>query len=187
MSKAAGIQPRESARITGSDAEKNSITVVGIGNEFRGDDAVALDVLRKLKAKLPAGTRTAELTGDQSCLLELMRDTGAMIVVDAVRSSAPAGTVFRIDASKDPVPEDFVSFSTHAFDSASAIEMARALGSIPGTLLIYGIVGRNFSFRVGLTAEVEEVVEIAAARIIDDVADIMSRRSGRRLRSRAKE
>ncbi len=188
MSKTARIQSQEPAPITRSnndDSERCSITIVGVGSEFRGDDAAGLEVLRKLKAKLPAGTRTAELTGDQSYLLELMRSTDAMIIVDAVQSSAPAGTVFRIDASKEPVPDDFVSFSTHAFDSAGAIEMARALGSLPAIVLIYGIVGKDFSVRQGLTAEVEEVLEIARARIADDVADILSAGNGRSSRPRA--
>lgn len=179
MSKTPRIRPQDPAPVAGSATARAAITVVGIGSEFRGDDAVGLEVLRKLKAELPAAARTAELTGDQSELLELMRSTDAMIIVDAVRSSAPAGTVFRIDASRDPVPEDFVSFSTHAFDSAGAVEMARVLGSLPGTLLIYGIVGRDFSFRRGLTPEVEEVVEIACARIADDAADFLSAANGR--------
>lgn len=167
--------------------ERWPITVVGIGNEFRGDDAIGLTVLRQLKRDLPAGARAVELTGDQSYLLELMLSTDAMIIVDAVQSSAPAGTVFRVDASEDPVPEDFLSFSTHTFDSAGAVELARTLGSLPGRVLIYGIVGRNFSFAPGVAAEVEEVIEIVAARIINDINHIITgRRAGRRRSSAAK-
>lgn len=187
MSKTARIQPGDPAPVAGSDAGRDAITVVGIGSEFRGDDAVGLEILRELKRHLPAGVRTIELTGDQSYLPELMRSTDAMIVVDAVQASAPAGTVFRIDASKDPVPEDFVSFSTHAFDSASSIELARTLGSLPGIMLIYGIVGKDFSLGHGVTAEVEEAIDIACTRIAREVGDILSRGKERRARSRAKK
>ncbi len=164
------------------EQNKSVVTVVGIGSEFRGDDAVGITVLRQLKGNLPAGARAVELTGDQSYLLELMRLTDAMILVDAVQSSAPAGTVFRLDAGKEPLPKDFLLFSTHAFNSASAIKLARGLGSLPGTILIYGIVGKNFNFGLDLTPEVEEVVEIICSKIISDINHIMTRKENRKVR-----
>lgn len=154
--------------------ERTAITIVGVGNEFRGDDAVGLMVLQQLKGNLPAGARTIELTGDQSYLLELMRSTDAMIIVDAVQSSAPAGTIFRVDAGQGPAPKEFLSFSTHSFDSVNAVELARALGSLPGIMLIYGIVGKDFSYTTRRTAEAVEAVEIVRARILNDIDRILS-------------
>lgn len=156
-----------------------AITIVGVGNELRGDDAIGLTVLRQLKGDLPAGARAVELTGDQTYLLELMRFTDAMIIVDAVQSPAPAGTVFRIDAGHGPVPKEFLPFSTHSFDSVNAAELARALGSLPALTLIYGIVGREFSYTTKLTAEVAEAVEIAKEKILMDIDHIMSTESSR--------
>lgn len=166
-----------------SHPERWAVTVVGIGSEFRSDDAVGLAVLRKLKGNMPAGARAVELAGDQSYLLELMSITEGIIIVDAVQSSAPAGTVFRVDASNDPLPEDFLSFSTHAIDSVAAMELARTLGLLPGSVLIYGIVGKNFSLGCNLTPEVDEVVESTCAGIIDDISRIIAQKNTDRRRS----
>ncbi len=155
-------------------AERIPVTIVGIGNEFRGDDAVGLAVLRGLAKRVPAGARTVELTGDQTYLLELMRSTDAIIMVDAVQSSAPAGTIFRVEVSEEPVPKDFISFTTHTIDSATAVELARALGSLPGSVLIYGIVGKEFSFTPNMSPEVEEAVEIVRERILSDMDTVLS-------------
>jgi hydrogenase maturation protease len=155
-------------------ADRFALTIVGIGNEFRGDDAAGLAVLRQLGKNVPAGARTIELAGDQTYLLELMRSTDAVIVVDAVQSSAPAGTIFRIDASEEPMPKDFVTFSTHAIDSATVIELARALDVLPGTALVYGIVGREFSFTTRMTPEVAEALDVVRESILNDASDIMS-------------
>lgn len=164
-----------------SGSEGLVVTVVGIGNEFRSDDGVGLAVLRQLKENMPAGARAVELTGDQSYLLELMSSTEGMIIVDAAQSSAPAGTVFRMDVINEPLPEDFLPFSTHALDSVTAIELARALGSLPDSVLIYGIVGRSFEFGSNLTPEVDEAVEITCTRIIDDIGRIIAlKNTGRR-------
>ena len=86
-------------------------TIIGIGNRFRGDDAVGLLVVKSLAGKVPAEVRTIEFEGDQTRLLEIMQTANAMIIVDAVQSSAAPGTVLRIDASNESVPHDFRAFS----------------------------------------------------------------------------
>jgi hydrogenase maturation protease len=174
MTRASRALLSDSAPATYTAGERVPVTVVGIGNEFRGDDAVGLTVVRQLKERVPAGARTFELTGDQTYLLELMRSTDALIMVDAVQSSAPAGTIFRIDASEEPAPKEFLSFSTHAVDSTAAIELARTLGLLPGRILIYGIVGKGFSFSTTMTAEVKETIDMVQERILGDIECILS-------------
>ncbi len=146
-----------------------SMTVVGLGNEFRGDDSAGLLTIRKLKEKVPAEVRTAELMGDQSNLLELMRSTDAMVIVDAVRSSSAAGTVFRVDASQHSIPEDFFTFSTHAFDAAQVVELARILRVLPKKVIFYGIVGKEFSYSPKLSTDVEEAVDIVQTSVLKDI------------------
>ena len=68
-----------------------------------------------------------------------------MLIVDAIRSGAPPGTVHRVDASQAPVPERLrSSSSTHAIGVAEAIELARALGRLPAQVVLYGVEGRRF-------------------------------------------
>ncbi len=148
------------------------VTIVGIGNEFRGDDAVGLKVVRRLEISKPAGVRTIELTGDQSHLLELMCSTDALIIVDAVQSSAPAGTIFRMDAGKERVPENLMFFSTHSFGSLDAIETARTLRHLPRCMLLYGIVGKDFSHKIGLAEEVENAIDVIEEKIIEELDSV---------------
>ena len=186
MGRTSRATPSDADAATDPGCGRTAITTVGVGSEFRGDDAIGLRVLRQLKGYLPAGARAIELTGDQSYLLELMRFTDAMIIVDAVQSPAPAGTVFRINAGHGPVRKEFLPFSTHSFDSVNAVELARALGILPVTTLIYGIVGKDFSYTTKLTPEVSEAVDIIEERILKDIDRIMSARPSRREDSSAK-
>ncbi len=149
------------------------ITIVGIGNGFRGDDGVALFVLRNLRESLPSQVRTVELTGDQSNLLELMRDTGSMIIVDAVCSTAPSGTIFSINASEEPFPSNFFTVSTHGIDLAQSIELARTMRQLPAFILIYGIVGKDFSFTTSLSQQVKESAETVKNKILSEVDRIL--------------
>jgi hydrogenase maturation protease len=146
---------------------------VGIGNEFRGDDSAAIFVLKILKDLLPDEVKAVELSGDQSNLLELMQDTDNLIIVDAVSSPAPAGTVFHINASEESFPSSLLTASTHSIDLAQSIELGRALNQLPESVQIYGIVGKDFSFTSSLTQQVKESAETVKDKILSDVDRIL--------------
>jgi len=148
------------------------VTIVGIGNRLRGDDAVGLLVVKILAERLPAGTSTFGLDGDQLQLLELMTKADTMVIVDAVQSSAKPGAIFRIDASTDPVPRHFRVFTTHSFDSIQTIELARAMGLLPKKMIIYGIAGKDFSYTETMSCEVEESIAIVGNKILREIEKI---------------
>ena len=52
---------------------------------------------------------------------------------------------YEIDVNKNNVPAKFFHYSTHAFSVAEAIELARAMKTLPPKILIYGIESENFS------------------------------------------
>jgi hydrogenase maturation protease len=143
--------------------------IIGIGNEYRGDDAVGLIVARQLKERLVDSAIVIEQSGDGAALMEAWRGAETVIIIDAVMSGAALGTIHRFDASAQPLQKDAFRCSTHAFGVAEAIELARTLGNFPQHLVVYGIEGKNFAAGVGLSAEVEkaagEIVRQALATI----------------------
>ena len=130
--------------------------IIGIGNEYRGDDAVGLIVARRLKERLADSVKVLEQSGDGAALMEAWRGAETVIVIDAVMSGAAPGTIHRFDASARPISKSYFHCSTHAFGVAETIELARALGNFPQRLVVYGIEGKNFAAGVGLSAEVEK-------------------------------
>jgi hydrogenase maturation protease len=117
--------------------------VVGVGTE-RGDDAAGLLVVRRLKAA-GAPVTVAELAGDLTGLMDLWRPEDRVVVVDAVRTGAPAGTVHVLDAAAARLPAGLRCGSTHAFGLGEAVELARVLGRLPARLLVCGIEGSRWS------------------------------------------
>jgi len=152
---------------------KRVITVAGIGNEFRGDDGVAIYILKSLEKLVPTHVNIAKLTEDPSNLLEIMRHTDTLIIVDAVNSPAPPGTIFHINVSSEPFPMDFFTVSTHGIDLAQTIELARMMGLLPGFVLIYGVVGKNFSFTTSLSQQVKDSAEILKNKILSDIDKLL--------------
>jgi hydrogenase maturation protease len=143
--------------------------VIGIGNEYRRDDAVGLVVARRLRQRNLAGVTVIEQSGEGTALMEAWKDAASVILVDAVCSGAPPGTVHRLDARAHGIPANFFHCSTHAFGVAEAVELARALGQLPEQLILYGIEGKDFAAGLGLSAEVERAAQRLSQQIVTEV------------------
>ncbi len=153
--------------------------VIGIGNEYRRDDAVGLIVARRLKARGGDGVSIVEHSGEGAALMALWREATisaqtqqkplGVIVIDAIRSGGEAGTVFRFEAHTAIIPTQFFHYSSHAFGLAEAIELARALQQLPPRLIVYGIEGKDFAAGAGLSPRVEKSVPAVVDRVWQDV------------------
>lgn len=147
------------------------IIVLGVGNEFRGDDGVGPVVLSRLvKANLPE-TSVEFRNCDTASIIDHLRDDKTVIVVDAAATGSSPGKVHRLDGCREPIPRDVFSVSTHFMGVAEAVELARSLNRLPKRFIIYGIEGKNFDYGVGLSPEVEKAVGEVAKMIIREIED----------------
>jgi hydrogenase maturation protease len=139
------------------------IRVIGIGSPF-GDDRAGLEVARRLAVAPPADTTVwlADRPGVE--LLEMVDGAAAVILVDAVRSGAPEGTVH--DFALDAVPRPPLrSASSHGFGVGDVLALARALGRLPPRGRVIAIeAARADGVEGPLTAAVEAGVATALAR-----------------------
>jgi hydrogenase maturation protease len=137
--------------------------VLGIGNAWQGDDSAGLAAARLLRERVPAGVEVRSLEGEPVSLVEALDGAEEALLVDAVRSGAPAGTVHRIDATDEPVPATMSAASTHTLGVGEAIELARALGRLPARVVLYGIEAERIAAGAELTP--------AVARAVDEVVE----------------
>jgi hydrogenase maturation protease len=141
------------------------LTLIALGNPWRGDDAAGLEVARRLRGRLPDGVCLLEHEGEPLGLVEAWSGAPAVIVLDAVSSGAPPGTIHRLDARRERLPAELFRGSTHAFGLAEAIELARVLDRLPERLLVYGVEGASFTAGAGLSPEVERAVAALAEEL----------------------
>ena len=134
--------------------------ILGCGNLDRGDDAAGLLVAKQLRE---AGVPAEDFTADGFALIERWTGAGHVILIDAVVTGRPLGTVSVWDESVDA--EAFAT-STHGIGVAHAIRLGRAFGRVPRTLRIYGIEGAQFE----RGSQPSEEVLNAVARIAAEIA-----------------
>ena len=137
--------------------------VVGVGNDLRGDDAAGWETVRRL---VPSPSLVLfEHGGDAPGLISLWGPDDDVVVVDAVVSGDPAGTVVEIDALAAPLPADVSWATTHGAGVAEGVEMARVLGLLPKSLVVVGISAKQFDLGTPMTPEVERAADEVARRL----------------------
>jgi hydrogenase maturation protease len=154
---------------TGSSVSRRNTLVIAVGNEFRGDDGVGPFIARKIRAKKMPATLVEIHRGETTSLLELWSNAAAVILVDAVASSARPGKIYRLNPRRQSIPSSLFSFSTHNFGLAAAVRLAKTLNRLPPCLIIYGIEGKNFEKGTGLSPEVEKAALEVTDLLIRDV------------------
>jgi hydrogenase maturation protease len=143
-----------------------SAAAVCLGSPFRGDDAVGPLVAERLRA---AGAAVLDCADEPTRLLELWGSFDTVVVVDALRSGAPAGTFRRIEAADGPLPRDVRLASTHAVGVADALELGRALGRAPRRVVVLGVEGAAFGMGDALTPAVAEALDGLVAAVLDEL------------------
>jgi hydrogenase maturation protease len=150
--------------IPASPAPQATILVACLGNEHRGDDAFGLLVARRLGA----GTARAKILahrGDALSLIDAWRGVDHVIIVDAIASPHPPGTILEFDVSTIPAPLETGGTSSHALGPGGAIAMAHALGDLPARVDVLAVAGRDFAVGAGVSPEVAARVDTVVERI----------------------
>lgn len=147
--------------------------IIGMGNSLLSDDGVGIAVVRAVAERLKHSMNLSvtELHTGGIRLMEAMAGCKRAVVVDAMLTGAPPGTVRCFD------PADFVTtkntYSSHDTDFATAY----ALGLMAGVLLpeqvsFWGIEARECDlFGERLTGEVAAAVPGAVDRIIAEITE----------------
>lgn len=144
--------------------------LIGIGNELRGDDALGRLVARRFSGE--PGVRVVEENGEGVDLIGAWAGAHTVILVDAVESGSPPGTLHRFDATAAPIPATLFRCSTHAFSVAEAVELARVLDELPPRLILYGVEGRHFTAGSEMSPEATSAIEAAVEEIQREIQQL---------------
>src|SRR5512146_3194256 len=140
--------------------------IIGCGNRERSDDGAGILVAERLRL---LGLEAHSRIGEAVDLIDAWKGADDVIVVDAVVTGAPIGTVQMWDGLQ-PVGSVSTSASTHGFGVAEAIELARVLDRLPNRLRVYRVEARRFERGGEISPEVQCAVEEVVRRIIVDVS-----------------
>lgn len=133
----------------------------GIGNADRGDDGAGLLAAQRLHDH---GKAAVAFQGELFSLIHEWTGVSHVVLIDAMQSGAPPGTLKEFDAAH--LPEDLGGFrgSTHGFSVLDVIRVANSLGRLPPQLTLVAIEGEQFEAGSELSEPVIEAVDQVVER-----------------------
>lgn len=158
--------------------------MIGLGRSDRRDDGVGPAVVRHVESRLHGDTGVQLLTeADPTALLDLWTGHDHVVVVDAVVTGDPAGTIHRLDlgAAAPPAAEvasNGASGGTHGLGLAEVAALGRVLHRLPSRVVVIGVEADRLEVGVDLSPPVAAAVEEASALVRMEVAGDVPGRAG---------
>ncbi len=112
--------------------------VIGVGNRWRGDDGIGPRTVEALAALGADGPDADLLTldGEPGRLVAAWEDRSRVVVVDAIVTGDPPGTVHCVTTG---FAGRGAAASSHGNGIAEAVALGRALGRLPERLVMVGV------------------------------------------------
>lgn len=153
----------------------NSKTViVGVGNEFRSDDAVGLICIRKLREILNKGNNNIflfENNGNLLNLLTFVEPTDRFFLIDAAQSSNlnDIGKIIKITLDTIEKLEEVNLYSSHSINIREFLILAQTLNRLPRKGSIIVIFANNFNFGTELSNNVKMAINSVTDMILNEI------------------
>ncbi|MDP3063612.1 MAG: hydrogenase maturation protease [Chloroflexota bacterium] len=145
--------------------------VLGLGNPIMGDDAVGLRVVQEVRRRLGGSSsiQVEECYAAGVGLLDRIVGYDTLVVVDAVRSGQPRGTL--LTPRPEQLPSQPVGIDFHGMGLLGVLRLGERVGlPMPRRVSIVGVaVEGDFEVREGLSPEVERAVSEAAERVLEEL------------------
>jgi len=144
------------------------VRVVGVGSPL-GDDALAWEVVRKLRAQQNARKEIeVYLVEGGQRILDLLDGRGTLLLVDAVAAGASPGSIHRFHWP-DQCIEALRPGSTHDLGPAEALRLAAALGIAPPRVVVFGIEIERIDLEPGLSQSVMAAVPELVRQLVEEL------------------
>lgn len=150
---------------------KSHVLIIGVGNQYRSDDAAGLVAAELLNAKKYKGVEVLKHSGEGASLMDCWKNADSVVIIDAIHSGAQPGTIFRIDVHKQPLQREYFRYSTHSFGVADAVELARAMNQLPKQFVIFGMEAKNYIAGTELSREVDQATKEIVDRLVQELED----------------
>jgi len=150
---------------------QKKILIAGIGNLLLGDEGIGVHVIRELSKKaLPEEVELAEIGTATFELARVMQGKDKVIIVDAVLTEEPPGTIFKLTPNDFKGGERKLLTHLHQYGIIEALESAALMGTTPD-VVIFGITPKDYQTpSLELTPELKRFLPGIVEAILTEIA-----------------
>ena len=150
-----------------------AVLVLGLGNVLLGDDGLGAAALARVERvfRIPPGVRLEDGGTLGLALLGPLTEAEHVILVDAVRSDEPPGTLVRLDG-EDVIDAVRDRLSPHQVGVADLLDAARLIASYPASVTLLGLVPEAMELAVARSNAVEHGMAALVEAIVREVQSL---------------
>jgi len=149
---------------------KVGVLVLGLGNVLLGDDGVGAAAIARIERdyRVPPGVRLVEGGTLGLSLLGVVAEAEHVILVDAVRTDQPPGTLVRMDGADvaDAVRD---RLSPHQVGVADLLDAVRLIDCCPASITLLGLAPERIELAVVRSSAVDHGLDGLIAAIVREV------------------
>src|SRR3974377_1474952 len=149
------------------------VLVLGLGNVLLGDDGLGAAAVAQIEREycVPQGVHLEDGGKLGLSLLVLIAGADHVILVDAVRTDSPPGTLVRLDGGdvNDAVRH---RLSPHQVGVAALLDAARLIDSHPTTVTLLGLVPDAMDLSVTRSTVINDRLDELVAAIVREVQNL---------------
>ncbi|OGV45519.1 MAG: hypothetical protein A3F46_06705 [Legionellales bacterium RIFCSPHIGHO2_12_FULL_42_9] len=156
----------------------STLHVLGIGSPF-GDDHLGFYAINILKQRPKLAQLSPQQLHLDYCdrpgmyLLELIKATQKVFLIDAIKTGAAIGTLHCFKNEK--IESINSNLSTHALGIGEAMKIGAALKILPPNIVLYGIEIGDISGQLTMSNTIEHALTMLCVRIERDILSLLKR------------
>jgi hydrogenase maturation protease len=146
------------------------ILVLGIGNVLLKDEGIGAHVAQRLPSlSLPENVEVIDGGTMGLELLYLMENRDKVILIDAIQTTEPPGTIFRFQAREIPgiIKENKLSF--HQLGIYDTFKVSQYLGRQLPEIIVIAVQPKDISMGTELSPEIEAKIPEIFNRILEEI------------------
>lgn len=154
----AKTEPPQHPAAAGGMAPPRGVLILGIGNILLRDEGVGVRTIEAMAGlALPDDVELMDGGTSGVDLADELAGRRKLIVIDAVHSEHPAGTVLRF-GPQDLVADEHPQMSLHELGLMETLTMARTFGCCPKDVVIFGVQPQTTESGLDMSQTIRDVL-----------------------------
>jgi hydrogenase maturation protease len=143
--------------------------VLGVGNTIMGDEGVGVRCVEWLASRLPPDVSAVDGGTSTNELLEDIEAADVLIIVDAIATTLPPGSIVRLEG--DRIPSAFSNkLSPHQHGINDLLANLALLDRSPKHIVLFGIAPERIELGMELTPAVAAAVPEVGRMVLEELA-----------------
>lgn len=152
---------------------RDLLLIIGLGNLICQDDGLGIAAVNMVGARYEVPDGAALMDGGTLglSLLPFIEEAGTVIMLDAIRSDEPPGSLVRL-VGDDVLPAVATRLSPHQIGVVDLLDGARLRDRLPDRIVLWGIVPECIDLGLERSAAVERCLPDLVERAVEEAATL---------------